>query len=95
LANRLWDYNGYVTISDLTQGTFLIEFPIVSVYDWVLERLWHVHHLPLFLKRWSLEVQPITLSPSKIPFWIQLVGVLVPLYASCYWLSIEFCRQDY
>ncbi|CAN1169814.1 hypothetical protein LINPERHAP2_LOCUS28619 [Linum perenne] len=77
LTNRLWDYDGLVNVSELTQGTFLIEFPTVSVCDWVLEQLWHVH-LPLFLKKWSLKVEPITLAPSGIPVWV-LVGVPVPL----------------
>ncbi|CAN1338192.1 hypothetical protein LINPERPRIM_LOCUS37955 [Linum perenne] len=79
LANRLWDYDGYVSVSELSKDTFLIEFPTVSVCDWVLNRLWHVHHLPLFLKRWSLHIEPIILHPSEIPVWIQLTGVPVLL----------------
>ncbi|CAN1170350.1 hypothetical protein LINPERHAP2_LOCUS28945 [Linum perenne] len=79
LANRLWNYDGFVAVSELSAGTFLIEFPTVSVCEWVLGRLWHVHHLPLFLKKWSLEVEPINLQPKEIPVWIQLHKVPVPL----------------
>ncbi|CAN1132774.1 hypothetical protein LINPERPRIM_LOCUS30271 [Linum perenne] len=79
LANRLWDYDGFVSVSELSSGSFLIEFPTVSVCEWVLARLWHVHHLPLFLKRWSLDVTPICLQPKEVPVWIQLSKVPVPL----------------
>ncbi|CAN1188460.1 hypothetical protein LINPERHAP2_LOCUS39347 [Linum perenne] len=79
LANRLWNYDGFVAVSELSEGTFLIEFPTVSVCEWVLGRLWHVHHLPLFLKKWSLEVEPINLQPKEVPVWIQLHKVPVPL----------------
>ncbi|CAN1162015.1 hypothetical protein LINPERHAP2_LOCUS24255, partial [Linum perenne] len=79
LANRLWDYDGFVSVSELTKETYLIEFPTASICDWVLSRLWHVHHLPLFLKRWSLNIEPIVLQPTEIPTWIQLIGVPVPL----------------
>ncbi|CAN1262317.1 hypothetical protein LINPERPRIM_LOCUS11236 [Linum perenne] len=78
LANRLWDYDGFVAVLELSTGTFLIEFSTVFVCEWVLGRLWHVHHLPLFLKQWSLEVEPINLQPKKIPVWIQLHKVPVP-----------------
>ncbi|CAN1291327.1 hypothetical protein LINPERPRIM_LOCUS21104 [Linum perenne] len=79
LANRLWDYDDFVSVSELTKDTFLIEFPTASICDWVLNRLWHVHHLPLFLRRWSLNVEPIVLPPSEIPTWIQLIRV--PVYS--------------
>ncbi|CAN1160070.1 hypothetical protein LINPERPRIM_LOCUS21913 [Linum perenne] len=79
LANRLWDYDRFVSVSELSPCSFFIEFPTVSVCEWVLARLWHVHHLPLFLKRWSLDVAPINLQPKEVPVWIQLSKVPVPL----------------
>ncbi|CAN1761989.1 hypothetical protein LINPERHAP1_LOCUS8152, partial [Linum perenne] len=36
------------------------------------------HHLPLFLRRRSLNIEPIVLQPTEIPTWIQLIGVPVP-----------------
>ncbi|CAN1247470.1 hypothetical protein LINPERPRIM_LOCUS6344, partial [Linum perenne] len=78
LTNQLWNYDGFVAASELSPGIFLIEFPTVSLSEWVLGRLWHVHHFPLFLKKWTLEINSIDLSPNEIPIWIQLHKLSIP-----------------
>ncbi|CAN1800299.1 hypothetical protein LINPERHAP1_LOCUS22477 [Linum perenne] len=56
LANRLWGYNRYVSGSILPFKLYLIEFPTISLSEWVLTRVWHVDHLPIVLRRWTLWI---------------------------------------
>ncbi|CAN0925561.1 hypothetical protein LINGRAHAP2_LOCUS34829 [Linum grandiflorum] len=70
MAQRLWGHEGFVTVSLISEGFFLLEFPSVRLCDWVLSRSWHIHHSALLLRRWVPQIRPIALSPTEIPVWV-------------------------
>ncbi|CAN1277976.1 hypothetical protein LINPERPRIM_LOCUS16505 [Linum perenne] len=79
LANTLWGYDGFVAVSLLPSGLYLIEFPTQSLCDWVFSRLWHVHNQPLLLKRWKEDLEPVVIEPVEVPVWVTLKKVPPPL----------------
>ncbi|CAN1243517.1 hypothetical protein LINPERPRIM_LOCUS5711 [Linum perenne] len=94
MANRLWNYEGEICISRISEGFFLIEFPSVSLCDWVLERAWHVHHSPLLLRRWFHGIAPMVLSREAIPTWVTLRNVPPQLISlkGISWISSKIGR---
>ncbi|CAN1294139.1 hypothetical protein LINPERPRIM_LOCUS22342, partial [Linum perenne] len=79
LANTLWGYDGFVAVSLLPLGLYLIEFPTQSLCDWVYSRLWHVHNQPLLLRRWKEDLEPLVIEPVEVPMWVTLKKVPPPL----------------
>ncbi|CAN1247804.1 hypothetical protein LINPERPRIM_LOCUS6498 [Linum perenne] len=79
LANTLWGYDGFVAVSLLPSGLYLIEFPTQSLCDWVFSRLWHVHNQPILLKRWKEDLEPVVIEPVEVPVWVTLKKVPPPL----------------
>ncbi|CAN1269662.1 hypothetical protein LINPERPRIM_LOCUS13668 [Linum perenne] len=79
LANNLWGYDGFVSVSLLPSSLLLIEFPTQSLCDWVFARLWHVHNQPLLLRRWKAYLEPVDIAPVETLVWITLKGVPPPL----------------
>ncbi|CAN1241455.1 hypothetical protein LINPERPRIM_LOCUS4968 [Linum perenne] len=94
MANRLWNYEGEICISRISEGFFLIEFPSVSLCDWVLERAWHVHHSPLLIRRLFHGVAPMVLSQEAIPTWVTLRNVPLQLISlkGISWISSKIGR---
>ncbi|CAN1136466.1 hypothetical protein LINPERPRIM_LOCUS21118, partial [Linum perenne] len=54
---------------------YLIKFPTQSVCEWVLDKPWHVYHLPIGLRRWSMDVKLIQTRASEVLMWGKLVNV--------------------
>ncbi|CAN0903922.1 hypothetical protein LINGRAHAP2_LOCUS22791 [Linum grandiflorum] len=75
MANRLWGFEGEITIYVLSAGFFLLEFPSTSLCVWVLARDWHVHHSTLVLRRWVKGIRPIDFSPAVKPMWVTIHSV--------------------
>ncbi|CAN1215124.1 hypothetical protein LINPERPRIM_LOCUS62 [Linum perenne] len=95
MGNRLWNYEGEICISRISEGFFLIEFPSVSLCDWVLERAWHVHHSPLLLRCWFHGVAPMVLSQEAILTWVTLRNVPPQLISlmGISWISSKIGRR--
>ncbi|CAN1301544.1 hypothetical protein LINPERPRIM_LOCUS24997 [Linum perenne] len=85
LANTLWGYDGFVAVSLLPLGLYLIEFPTQSLCDWVYSRLWHVHNQPLLLRRWKEDLEPVVIELVEVPVWVNLKKVPPPL---CNYLGV-------
>ncbi|CAN0875479.1 hypothetical protein LINGRAHAP2_LOCUS10853 [Linum grandiflorum] len=81
IAARLWGYEGPIQISLLSEGFYLLEFPSYALSSWVLQRTWHIHHMPMILRRWKLGIAPLALSPTARPTWVTLRDVPPPLLA--------------
>ncbi|CAN1224654.1 hypothetical protein LINPERPRIM_LOCUS2313, partial [Linum perenne] len=79
LVNTLWGYDGFVAVSLLPSGLYLIEFSTQSLCDWVYSRLWHVHNQPLLLRRWKEDLEPVVIEPVEVPVWVTLKKVPPPL----------------
>ncbi|CAN1302100.1 hypothetical protein LINPERPRIM_LOCUS25281 [Linum perenne] len=70
IARRLWGYEGLVPISVLSENFYHIEFNLIQLCNWVLERAWHIHNSGLILRRWSKGISPVCFSPKETPEWI-------------------------
>ncbi|CAN1302335.1 hypothetical protein LINPERPRIM_LOCUS25407, partial [Linum perenne] len=70
VLNRIWGYEGEITISTLSEGLFLVEFPSLKLCEWVLARSWHVHHATMILRRWAVGLKCIESSPQEVPVWV-------------------------
>ncbi|CAN0918506.1 hypothetical protein LINGRAHAP2_LOCUS30905 [Linum grandiflorum] len=79
MAARLWGYEGPIQISLLSEGFYLLEFPSYALSSWVLQWTWHIHHMPMILRRWKLGISPLALSPTARPTWVTLRDVPPPL----------------
>ncbi|CAN1796754.1 hypothetical protein LINPERHAP1_LOCUS21013, partial [Linum perenne] len=75
VLNRIWGYEGEVTISILSEGLFLIELRSTKLCDWVIARSWHIHHATMILRMWTLGIKPIDPSLKEVPVWITLNNV--------------------
>ncbi|CAN1136113.1 hypothetical protein LINPERPRIM_LOCUS20890, partial [Linum perenne] len=75
VANRLWGYEGLVTVSKYLDTCFLFEFNSVSLCDWVLSRSWHIHNSGMLLRRWEKGIKPLDLSKKSTPEWITIKNV--------------------
>ncbi|CAN0899382.1 hypothetical protein LINGRAHAP2_LOCUS20240 [Linum grandiflorum] len=75
MAHRLWGFEGDISVSTLSDGFFLLEFPSQRLFDWVLARDWHIHHSMLVLRRWEKGIQPLAFSPQVKPVWVTIHSV--------------------
>ncbi|CAN1336790.1 hypothetical protein LINPERPRIM_LOCUS37307 [Linum perenne] len=91
IAQRLWGYEGPVTVSKLADNFFLMEFKSVQLCDWVLGRSWHVHNSGMVMRRWEKGIKPIDFSLKATPEWIELQGVPPELITvdAVSWMSSE------
>ncbi|CAN0913430.1 hypothetical protein LINGRAHAP2_LOCUS27921 [Linum grandiflorum] len=75
MAQHLWGYEGTIPISRLSAGSYLLEFPSLSLCDWVLSKSLHIHHSALLLRRWEPNIQPIEIVDEEIPIWVTFKAV--------------------
>ncbi|PWA61104.1 zinc knuckle CX2CX4HX4C [Artemisia annua] len=72
---RMWSKYGVVDIVH-KNGQFLFKFKNKDGMDAVLESgPWMVNNKPLFVQKWSPEMNMQKVEPSKMPVWVKMVDI--------------------
>ncbi|KAJ4843696.1 hypothetical protein Tsubulata_045944 [Turnera subulata] len=76
MATKLWGRDGAVTAVPYKEDLYLFKFPSDSSLSRALHSgPWHIGGIPLLLRKWEVNIQPVDFSTSLIPVWVQLKHV--------------------
>ncbi|KAJ4838974.1 hypothetical protein Tsubulata_017378 [Turnera subulata] len=76
MAERLWGRDGVVSIAPYKENLYLFQFPTESSLSRALYGgPWHIGGIPLLLRKWDANIEPVDFSTSLIPVWVQLKRV--------------------
>ncbi|KAJ4840224.1 hypothetical protein Tsubulata_007506 [Turnera subulata] len=80
MAARLWGRDGSISVVSYKEGLYLFQFPSDSSMTRALQGgPWHIGGIPLLLRKWAIDIEPVDFSTSIIPVWVQLKSVPIEL----------------
>ncbi|KAJ4823183.1 hypothetical protein Tsubulata_015123 [Turnera subulata] len=73
MAAKLWGRQGPIFAAPYKEELYLFQFPTDSSLSRALHGgPWHIGGIPLFLRKWDVNIQPLDFSASIIPVWVHL-----------------------
>ncbi|KAJ4842154.1 hypothetical protein Tsubulata_043825, partial [Turnera subulata] len=73
---KLWGKQGPVSVAHYKEGLYRFQYPTDSSLSLALHGgPWHIGGIPLFLRKWDVNIKPIDFSASVILVWEQLKHV--------------------
>ncbi|KAJ4822414.1 hypothetical protein Tsubulata_036411 [Turnera subulata] len=80
MAGKLWGRYGAISVAHYKNGLYIFQFPSDSALSRALfGGPWHIGGIPLLLRKWEANIEPVDFSTSVIPVWVHLREVPLEL----------------
>ncbi|GKV25846.1 hypothetical protein SLEP1_g35229 [Rubroshorea leprosula] len=88
MANHIWGRRCHISVTGLSNNSFLFKIPDPSTRAWVLNfGPWHVAHKTLVMRKWEPNYKEFKQDPKRMPIWVKLWDVpmdLLSVDSLCY-----------